>query len=174
MTNREKVKFVHEVDAVPSDYRARKPFKVEKQEARRFVRLEISSPMTVQKIKDTTGNFSPEGDWHTLHGMILNISGGGVLIEVDQPLLEGDLVSMHFTLQDVECLDNVLGLVKRAEENQGFFLAGIEFISRQRLSDLLSQSEIDLLPESVTDFNDSVRDVLNRFVVRERIAGQAE
>ena len=174
MSNSDKVKFVHDVDAQEAEFQARKPFKVEKEENRRFVRLEISSPMSMQRIKDAGGDFSPEGDWHTLHAMILNISAGGVLVELDQPLREGDIVSMHFTLQEIESLDHILGLVKRAEQNEGFFMAGIEFVSREHLNDILSQGEIDLLPDTMASFTESVRDVLNRYIFRERIASQPE
>jgi hypothetical protein len=130
--------------------------------------------MSLRKIKDAGGNFEPDGDWHTLHGLILNISAGGVLVEVDQPLFEGDVVSMHFTLQDVESIDNVLGLVKRSDHDDGTFLAGIQFITREYLEDLFSQAEMDLLPNSLTNFNEGVREVLNKYVFREKIASNME
>jgi hypothetical protein len=173
MKDREKVKFVNEMETSSDGYVARKPFKVERQKTRRFIRLEISSPMDIRKIKDSEGDFSPEGDWHSLHGMILNISAGGVLVELDQPLFEGDVVCMHFILQEVENLDNVLGLVKRTDRADGAFLAGIEFITREYLSDIFSETEMDLLPESMTNFNERVREVLAKYVTRTRISGEA-
>jgi hypothetical protein len=174
MKDTEKVRYIHDIETGPTPLAARKPFKVEMQDSRRFVRIEISSPMSLSKIKDAGGNFEPDGDWHTLHGLILNISAGGVLVEVDQPLLEGDVVSMHFTLQEIESIDNVLGLVKRADEDEGAFLAGIQFITREYLRDIFSQAEMDLLPDRLTNFNESIRDVLNKYIFLERIAAAAE
>jgi len=172
MKKNEKVKYVHDVTAKEKELAVRKPFRMNRDNQRRFIRLEISSPMTINKIKDAVGNFWPEGDWHLINGMILNISAGGVLVEVDQPLLEGDVVSMSFTLQDVECLDNVLGLVKRVDGEDGFFLAGVEFITREYLEDLFSRGELDLLPEDLSNFNESVRNVLNKYVYAEKLSGQ--
>lgn len=174
MNDSEKVRYVQDVDTGVEQLAVRQPFKLQTQDSRRFVRIEISSPMSLRKIKDAGGNFEPDGDWHTLHGLILNISAGGVLVEVDQPLLEGDVVSMHFTLQEVESIDNVLGLVKRADHDDGTFLAGIQFITREYLEDLFSQAEMDLLPNSLTNFNEGVREVLNKYVFREKMASSME
>ena len=174
MKAKEKVKFVKDVETGETELSARKPFRVDRENKRRFIRLQISSPMTMKKIKDAVGNFWPEGDWHMINGTILNISAGGVLVDIDQPLLEGDVVCMYFTLQQVECLDNVLGLVKRVDGEDGFFLAGIEFITRDYLRDLFSGGELDMLPNELTNFDDSVREVLNKYVYAERVSRQAE
>jgi hypothetical protein len=159
---------VRDVSAQPEEFVARPPFKVQQEDKRRFIRLEIASPMTLRRIKDVTGGFWTEGEWHVIDGLILNVSAGGVLVDVNQPLMEGDIVSMHFTLQEVECLENIVGLVKRVEEDDGSFLVGIEFISRKEMSDVFSKAEMELLRDSLTDFDEGVRDVLNRFVMSTR------
>lgn len=164
MTQKAKIKFIKEVTTDDSTVAVLKPFKMERDEQRRFLRLEISSPMSLNKLRDTGGNFWPNGDQHTIHGMILNISGGGVLVDVDQQLLEGDVVSMRFTVQNVETLDNVLGLVKRSDIDEGSFLVGIEFITREYLTDIFSAAEMDLLSKKLGDFNTTVRTVLNKYV----------
>jgi hypothetical protein len=66
----------------------------------------------------------------------------------------------------------VLGLVKRVDPDEGMFLAGIEFISEDRLKDMFSSGEIEMLPESMTDFDRGVRDVINKYVYRETNDGQ--
>ncbi|MBN1211688.1 MAG: PilZ domain-containing protein [candidate division Zixibacteria bacterium] len=174
MRTKEKVKFVKDVETESTELAARKPFRVDRENKRRFIRLQISSPMTMKKIKDAVGNFWPEGDWHMINGTILNISAGGVLVDIDQPLLEGDVVCMYFTLQEVECLDNVLGLVKRVDGENGFFLAGIEFITRDYLNDLFSRGELEMLPNDLTNFDESVREVLNKYVYAEKVSRQVE
>ena len=159
-------KFISEVPAEDTDVLVRKPFRVERDDKRRFVRLQISSPMSMKKIKDIGGGFWPEGDWHVIHGYILNISAGGVLVELEQAVSEGDVVSMQFTLQEVEQIDNVLGLVKRVDGVDDCFIAGIEFITRDYLQDHFSGGEIDLLAGEMTNFDESVRGVLNKYVYR--------
>jgi len=80
---------------------------------------------------------------------------------------------MRFILQDVEKLDNVLGLVKRVDPDGEGCLVGIEFISRENLKDMLSQAEIDLLSENISGFEATVQQVLGRYLYREE-AGRKE
>jgi hypothetical protein len=170
MKDTSKQKFVSDVHVGKNRIRARKPFRVEEDNSRRYIRLEISSPMSLNKIKDVFGNFWPGENTPVIHGTILNISAGGLLVECDQPLNEGDIVSMRFTLQDVEALDNVLGLVKRCDPEEGCSLAGIEFISRNRLEDKLTSAEMELLTEKVANFHQSVQKVLERYLYHEQTA----
>jgi hypothetical protein len=167
MTHKGRTRFIKDVTTSDADLTAGKPFKLLKEDKRRFVRLEISSPMAMRKIKDTGGNFWPRGDRHVIEGVILNISAGGVLVEIPQMLDQGDIVSMNFTLQEVESIDNVLGLVKRSDGDDGTFMVGIEFINRQKLNDLMSQGEVDLVSERLRGFSERVSDVLNKYIRRE-------
>ncbi|PWB68700.1 hypothetical protein C3F09_11155 [candidate division GN15 bacterium] len=168
MTHRGRTRFIQDVTAQDGAVTGGKPFKVQREDKRRFVRLEISSPMAMRKIKQAGGQFWPTGERHVIDGVILNISAGGVLVELDQSVDEGDIVSMRFTLQEQETIDNVLGHVKRTDVDSGTFLVGIEFISRERLYDLMSQDQIDLLPESLNGFNERIREVLGKYVQLER------
>ncbi len=168
MKKETKVKFVSDVEMDGDAVRVRKPFRVEQENCRRYIRLEISSPMSVRRIKDIFGNFWPtEQDFH-IDGMILNISAGGVLVEVDQPLNEGDIVAMRFRLQDVEDLDHVLGIVKRTDQDEDACLAGIEFVGREFLNDHLSESEIGLLDDKFDDFQRCVQQALSKYLYTEK------
>jgi hypothetical protein len=171
MTTKTRTKFVSDVTHQDTAIEFAKPFRVEKQDQRRFVRLEISSPMDLRKIKDIAGNFWPNGDRRVIDGLILNISAGGVLIDVEQPVNEGDVVSMHFTLQEVESVDHVLGLVKRSDRDEGSFLVGIEFITREALADLFTEAELDLISDQLRGFDEQIRTVLNKYVQRARLNG---
>ncbi len=162
-----KTKHIKEVTTDSVTYAARRPFKVCQEEKRRFIRLEIASPMSLKRIKDREGHYWAEGDWQMIQGLILNISAGGVLVDLDQAIEEGDVVSMHFTMQEVEGLENVLGLVKRVDIDTDGCMAGIEFVSREHLADHFSQAEMDLLGTEFTNFDASVRQVLNRYVYQE-------
>lgn len=172
MSQKEKTRFIHDIPTMDTDVVVKRPFKLEQDEMRRFVRLEITSPMSLNKIRDTLGNFWPDGEHHTINGHILNISAGGVLVELDQQVDEGDIVAMRFTLQGVEKLEWVLGLVKRSDCDEASYLVGIEFVSREALADLLTRGQMDLLPERLHDFNESIRILLNRYVRRQQMAGQ--
>jgi hypothetical protein len=160
----ENAKYVQDIPTPLNDIRVDQPFRMATDNKRRYIRLEISSPMSMKKIRDMTGNYWPDGDWHVIHGMILNISAGGVLVEIDQAVDEGDVVSMHFTLQEVEGLDHVLGLIKRVDIESDGCIVGIEFITRDHLVDHFTQAELDLLGDNYTNFDESIRNVLNRYV----------
>jgi len=164
MKNNSKSKFISDVNVTEKNLKARKPFKISCDNQRRYVRLEISTPMSLRKIKDIFGNFWPSQEEDTAAGEILNISAGGVLVDLDQPLNEQDIVSMKFSLQEVKSLDNVLGLVKRVEQDDDCYLTGIEFVSYQQLEDRLSSAELKLLDNSFNDFSHRVTDVLNNYI----------
>jgi len=176
MKDRKSTRFVSDVDVTDPGVKVRSPFRLERDNQRRFVRLEISSPMSLNKIKDIFGNFWPVSGGYAIDGIILNISPGGVLVEVDEPLNEGDVVSMKFSLsaggqtyrQGVETLDNVLGIVKRTDQEEKCCLVGIEFISKDYLRDKLSQGELEMLSENLSDFTQTVQDVLKKYIYHER------
>lgn len=166
MKNLEKVKFVSEVDIGDGQMEVRKPFKMDRDRQRRFIRLEISAPVWMKSVKDSLGDFSKKQDYH-FHGTVLNISAGGVLVDLEEQIAERDIVLMRFILQDTEELDNVLGVVKRVEKDGEGYLAGIEFISRENLLDMLSQAEIDLLSENADGFEEKVHELLGRYLYRD-------
>lgn len=174
MKSEEKVKFVSEVDVSERNLEAKQPFKVDRDNRRQFVRLEISAPVSLASIKDGLGNFCPEGDRFVHEGTILNISAGGVLVDLEQPVGERDIVLMRFILQEVESIDNVLGIVKRVEKDENSYLVGVEFISRENLKDMLSQSEIDLLNDSIDGFQEKVHEVLGRYLYEDTASGKDE
>jgi len=146
----------------------KKPFAIEKDNQRRYIRLEILSPVVLEVVKDIFGNFRNRPGEDTVDGSILNISPGGLLVELSQPINEGDIVSMTFSIEDSETLENVLGVVKRLDINEDFQLAGIEFIGKDRLTDWLSKPEMENLDESYADFAAKVQSVLRRHLYLEK------
>ena len=169
MKDSSKVRFVEDVDVDSAPVAVRKPFKLMKDNQRRYVRLEITSPVSLKKIKDIFGSFWPNGDEYSIDGHILNISSGGVLVEIDQPLNEGDLVLIRMTVQGVQTVDNILGLAKRCEAaDETAYLVGIEFITKKHLIDLLSQAEAETIDPACCDFHERIKQVLQQYVVMEQ------
>ena len=164
MNHQSRTKYISDVDINQGNVRALKPLKVSSENQRRFVRLTISSPIHFRKVKDIFGNFSPEGDAYPIDGSILNISAGGILAELDQPLNEGDIVAMRIIMEKVEPLDGVLGLVKRCDRDEDFHLVGIQFVRRDDLADKLSQAEMELLSKELNHFNKTVEQLLSRYL----------
>ncbi len=164
----DRVKFIQDVGTETETMTVARPFKLEKDERRRYVRLEISSPMQLRKVRDIGGQYWPTGERRVIDGIIYNISANGVLVEVQQVVNEGDVVTMNFTLQDVEKVDNVLGLVKRVDGDDSEWLVGIEFITRDDLKDLFTEQQLNQLSNQLIGFDESVRRVLNKYVRQEQ------
>lgn len=162
MSDKTKVKYVSDVEVMDSDVAVKRPFKISKENKRRYVRLEISSPVSLRNLKENIGMLSDE-KLYNLEGYILNISAGGVLVEIKEQVNEQDFVLMKFTLQDVETISNVLGIVKRADMEADYTLAGIEFVSKDLLMDRLSEAELELLESKVSNFHESVQETLAQY-----------
>ncbi len=170
MKTAEKTKFISDIDLEESKISVRKPFKLNQESRRRFIRLEISSPMSLNKIKDIFSNFWPEGDNTVISGTILNISPGGLLVEINEPLNEGDIVSMNFTLQGYEKLDKILGVVTRTDCQEDFIFAGLKFVSKSDLEDRLSKPELEMISDTYSNFTDTVSSVLKKFIYQTKVS----
>lgn len=167
MKDPSKIKHVSQVSMDDSALQVKKPFKITNENKRRFIRLEISSPVWMKRAEDCIKEVSVDEDDYIIEGTILNISIGGMLVELKETVTENDIVLMQFTLQEVETLSNVLGLVKRVEKDEDCYLIGIEFISREYLKDKLSQPEIDLLSKTASHFEEKVQEILSKYLYRQ-------
>jgi len=168
MTQNSRTKFISDVEIDQDNVIAVKPLTLSRDNNRRYVRLTIESPIRFRKIKDIFGRFAPENGDYPIDGTILNISEGGVLAELDQPLNEGDIVAMRINVEKVEPLEGVLGLVKRCDHEEDCDLAGIQFVHRDELVDHLSQAELELLSSELDHFGQSVRRLLGRYLRTKR------
>jgi len=164
MKDSKKPKFVTEHEIQEKEHQVRSPFRVTQDTRRRFVRVEITSPLYLQRIKGADGGFWPEGQGQPIAGSILNISLGGVLVDLENPVFAGDIVTLRFNLQGEVILQNVLGLVKRSEESEGKFLTGVEFVTRENLSDRMTSAELEVLSDDIDGFDDNVRKVLKKYI----------
>ncbi len=170
--NDSRVKVISDVATDGDVIGVKPPFSLHKDKQRRYVRLQISEPVDFTLIKDRNNGFWPSGDGPSYHGAVLNISAGGVLITAQSPVEEGSVLSIRFTLQDTEIIDNVIGVVKRADHDDKEWLIGIEFVAREYLADIFSTSELDVLPEKMNSFDEGIKKVLNKYVYRKRIAAE--
>ena len=166
-----RTKIISEVDAGENVVSVRSPFRLYKDQTRRYIRLEISEPIEYSILKDDTGGFWPEGDGPSFKGNILNLSAGGVLVESNEPVSEGSLIVLKMSLQDVETLDGIIGTVKRADSDEDQWLIGIEFIPSEYLQDGLSSAELDVIPKNLTSFDKSLSNVLSRYVFMKNTSG---
>ena len=169
MSQMTKLKHVSDVDMNNKNIMAKKPFKVSVENKRRFIRLEISSPVMMKMLQGRYYQPSPEEDSYKIQGTILNISAGGMLVELEEPVYEDDVVLLQFTLQDNIIMSDVLGLVKRVDKDEKFYLAGIEFVSQEFLQDRLSKTELEFNTTDVADFEQKVQETLSKYLYRPEV-----
>ena len=156
--------------ATTIDFEVRAPFQIMEDNRRRFIRIDIEEPATFTVIKTSEGGFWPAGDGPTGTGEVLNISAGGMLLFVEQPIMENAVLSMSLGLEGCDKVDNVLGKVKRVDLDLGGYLVGIESITREKLADNMSRQEIDQLPPTLSSFNERLRLILNEYVYARKLS----
>ena len=154
------------------DFQVKPPFKIMEDNRRRFIRIDIEAPLSYCTIKGAEGTFWPRCDGPCGTGEILNISAGGILLFTAEPIMEGTMVSMSLKLEGCDTIDRILGLVKRAEIDSGGYLVGIESITRERLSDILSEQEIAQLPDNLASFTERLRALLNQYIYAKKLSDQ--
>lgn len=164
------LKIISEKTVDPAVASVKPPFKIRQDGQRRYIRLEISEPVSYSVLKDRNGRFSPGAERPYYTGSLLNISAGGMLIVSENMLEEGTIIFLKIFLQEIEVLDNIIAVVKRAEMDAGDWLIGVEFISREHLSDHLSEAELQVLPENAASFDERVKMALNKYIFYQKVA----
>ena len=103
--------------------------------------------------------------------MILNISGGGVLLSTFDPFDEGDYLLMKFEIKGFEALADVLGKIKRVEGcPDGENLIGIEFLTPQSLEDGWLAEQLMRLVDDPLGFSERLHRMVSRFVFSRQVA----
>lgn len=156
------------------DFEVKAPFKIMEDNRRRFIRIDIDEPIGFTSIKAAEGTFWPDGDGPDGTGEILNISAGGILMYTESTLMSNTILSMSLSLEGCETINNILGVVKRVEIDSGGYLVGVESITLEKLNDILSQQEVDQLPQGLASFNQKMRALLNNYVFARKLSEQSD
>jgi c-di-GMP-binding flagellar brake protein YcgR len=148
----------------------RQPLKLYKSKRRRYVRVEISAP--VSYIGIDLDRPLTELQEQQAAGTILNISGGGVLIAGEQQVAEDDYVSLTFELRECGLLNGIVGKVKRIDEDgEGGYLMGVEFCSEDKLAEVFGS---DAIGTHVSSFDEKVKRTLLRYIFEKKVDAHIE
>ncbi len=141
----------------------RTPFPVGTSDGRKYIRLELSSPVGFHVLTCSGGKLKLSKKKNTAE--ILNLSEGGMLLATDCLLpTEGFLVAT-LNLNGLVVLDGVLGKIKRVEPSgDGDFLVGLQFAAEEELEKLASSEEIRRLPVRVTNFKHKIRQIISSYL----------
>jgi c-di-GMP-binding flagellar brake protein YcgR len=150
------------------------PASAVRKQKRRYVRLEVFSPVGFSSIvieSDKRVRIHPEKK----SGVLLNLSGGGVLISSTDRVAEEEFLLMKFDIKGFDALTNVLGKVKRVDaQEDGELLIGIEFISPEQLDDPILASTMMRLTEHPKDFSEGMSRLISRYVFQRQIETESD
>jgi hypothetical protein len=139
------------------------PFPVKSSQGRKYVRIEVNSPVDFRLLNLKRGRIRVARDQS--FGRILNLSGGGILLESQKAIPEGGFLLLSLNLNGLVILEGVLGKTKRVEATgDGEYLVGVEFCSREELESLVSKEQIEKLPVKVASFNHKLKEVVLGYV----------
>lgn len=147
----------------------KKPFKVYQHKRRKYVRLEVNSPLKFKAIMPPNMDLNLD-DKMTCMGTVLNISGGGVLMESEFRVNEEDFLVMEFSLVDADKLTGIIGKVKRVDTDEtGKMLVGVEFMTPEQLQEELPAEVIDSIGIEIFSFDEQLRKMLLKYVFSQKV-----
>jgi c-di-GMP-binding flagellar brake protein YcgR len=133
--------------------------------AREFPRF----PMVLNvKLACFSGNFIASTRLNKLKWIettTINISGGGVLVQVPSALEEGFFMILHLGLEELELPRLVLARVCHCRLSGKFrYMAGVQFITRENYKDLISRELIRNLPPALFKLDNVARQELAAYL----------
>jgi hypothetical protein len=130
-------------------------------QTRRFVRIEVSSPVSFVPFRLPLAG--PVDTSQVCNGRVLNISGGGLLLETSAWVEPSDYLLLRIGLFENCHLERVVGRVKRMESTgSGECLLGIEFLTREMLHQLVAELPNGYLPSESGAFDEKLRELLSK------------
>lgn len=139
------------------------PFPIRSSQGRKYVRIEVTSPVDFRLLIPKRGRIGLAKK--QCSGRILNLSGGGILLESGKAIPEGTFLLLSLNLNGLVILEGVLGKTKRLESTEdGEYLVGVEFCLREELENFASKEEIEKLPVKVGSFNHKLKEIILSYV----------
>jgi hypothetical protein len=138
---------------------------------RRWVRLELFSPVTIHELEIDANSRTVRRKDEEKSAMILNISGGGVLLSTFDGLTADDLILMKFQIKEFDTLSDVLGRIKRVETaGDSERLIGVEFLTPEKVDEEWLADQLAQLVDDPMGFSDRLHRLVSRFVFRQQIS----
>jgi c-di-GMP-binding flagellar brake protein YcgR len=144
--------------------------KVERTQRRKFVRIDIQGQVNFRVLDLKSDDFDQMEKMES--GALLNISAGGILLCSTAKVSEGDYLLLNFRLRYHEKLENILGVVKRAELQSKDSLIGVEFLTKNRLGLPEHIHVAGLLPSFASYFDDELERHLVQYVYNQEVAAR--
>lgn len=148
------------------------PFPIGSSQGRKYVRITVTSSIDFRLLLLKGGRIWLSKSQSS--GKVLNLSCGGILLESGQAIPEGTFMLLRLNLNGLVVLEGVLGKTKTVEQtDDGQYLAGVEFCSREELENFASKEQIEKLPVRVASFNRKLKEAISGYVRTARFATQS-
>jgi c-di-GMP-binding flagellar brake protein YcgR len=145
-----------------------------KLQRRRYVRLDITSPVDI-KLLVPSSEENREPGLIPYRGDILNVSGGGLLIESSEALPEDEYIVMELELNGTDRLSGIVGKIKRCEsESETVHLIGVEFCTAEDVRQNCPAEYQKLLGDNCESFGEKVRTLINKYVFNRKVQEKSE
>ncbi len=127
---------------------------------RRFADLTLSGEVTLSVIKEAGSSFAAHGDDEKFSGSILHISEESALIETPRLVQEGSLLSLSVSVESYNDISDSLAVVARIDQEDDVWIMGLSFVGCDKLVDILSGAELELLDKKYDSFTAQVKRLL--------------
>jgi hypothetical protein len=159
---------IHEKPNLPL-LTGRSPFPIGSSQGRKYVRITVASSVDFRPLLLKRGRLGLSGNHCS--GRILNLSCGGILLESGKAIPEGTFLLLRLNLNEFVVLEGIVVKVKRVEAREdGQYLTGAEFCSREELENFASKQQVEKLPVEVASFNHKLKEVISGYVRTTRLA----
>jgi c-di-GMP-binding flagellar brake protein YcgR len=148
------------------------PFPIRSSQGRKYVRIEIASPIDFHLLLPKRGRISLSKNKSS--GKVLNLSCGGILLQSDEVLPEEAFLLLSLNLNGLVVLEGVLGKIKRVEPTEdGEYLVGVEFCSKEELENFVPKEQIQKLPVRVASFNHKLKEIISGHLRTAQLVAQS-
>lgn len=146
------------------------PTDIERNQRRRYYRLELAGTVTIIPAEDLLAGRRDENNLPEFDARCINISGNGVLVQSRLDTEEGLRVLLTLRLEDFKRDLNAIGIIRRrVEETEEMRQYGIELFTSEELSMILKHHEIKQIPKRFQSFNEIQRTKLLNFVFEQQV-----
>lgn len=151
-------------------YLLSKPSKTKRIQRRQFVRVDMLKHLEYAILSPVIDweNYADHLEW--ISTTTENMSGGGVMIKMDEELELENRVFIKIDFFPGEGLpETVAGVVRRVFTLEKRIMAGIEFIVADRLGDYFKSDDLKRLPASVKRFDRRAQNRLVSYIFQQEI-----
>lgn len=142
--------------------------KIRRVQRRRFVRIDYRCKVMYSRLPSRGSNESGFLKWNTSYSV--NISGGGILIKLQEKIPVDDVVLLRIDLfNELNLPDIIAGISRRHYRENDNHLCGIEFVDGATLNRLFTRDQLVSFPRSIRQFDLRTQNILANHIFKKQI-----